>query len=364
MKNFMKTILSAVQTWTKGKIKESTADWNQNDSSADNYVKNRTHWEEEVEKEVVVLSQSAITIESGGVENIDFNVYLEEGLTYTVIWNGEIYECLARNDGYDDIYIGNQTLSDGWSFPETIASSEPFFIATYAKNNWNTIRAEQGEYAVGIYVSTTQTVVHTLDAKYLPEEYATVEEVQTAQTTAETAQATADGAQSTADNAQATADGKMDATNPVGTGSFSMNRKSGNAVGNYSISLGYNCTASGEYSLAEGYSAAAYGNGSHAEGWSTRATSNSSHVQGKNNIEDTDAKYAHIVGNGTSNDARSNAHTLDWDGNAWFQGDVYVGSTDGVNRDDGSKKLATEEYTDNAVSQKAQVQIITWEADD
>lgn len=44
MKNFMSTILSAFKDWTKTEIKDSTADWNQNDSSANNYVKNRTHW--------------------------------------------------------------------------------------------------------------------------------------------------------------------------------------------------------------------------------------------------------------------------------------------------------------------------------
>lgn len=32
--------------------------------------------------------------------------------------------------------------------------------------------------------------------------------------------------------------------------------------------------------------------------------------------------YAHIVGNGTSDTARSNAHTLDWNGNAWYAGSV------------------------------------------
>ena len=37
---------------------------------------------------------------------------------------------------------------------------------------------------------------------------------------------------------------------------------------------------------------------------------------------DTENKYAHIVGNGTSNENRSNAYTLDWDGNAWFAGDI------------------------------------------
>ena len=55
------------------------------------------------------------------------------------------------------------------------------------------------------------------------------------------------------------------------------------------------------------------------------------------------------MGNGDYNQ-RSNAHTLDWSGNAWFSGDVYVGSTSGTNKDEGSKKLVTEEYVDNKFS--------------
>lgn len=51
--------------------------------------------------------------------------------------------------------------------------------------------------------------------------------------------------------------------------------------------------------------------------------------------------YSHIVGNGTSDTERSNAYTLDWEGNAWFAGNVYVGSTSGTNKDDGSVRLAT-----------------------
>ena len=61
---------------------------------------------------------------------------------------------------------------------------------------------------------------------------------------------------------------------------------------------------------------------SHAEGFSTKASGNYSHVQGKYNINDPDEKYASIVGNGESDTARSNAHTLDWEGNAWYAGTV------------------------------------------
>lgn len=104
---------------------------------------------------------------------------------------------------------------------------------------------------------------------------------------------------------------KMDKENPTGTGSFSLNRKDGSVVGECSF----------------------------AEGQNTIASSTNQHVQGSYNIEDATGEYAHIVGNGTDEGARSNAYTLDWDGNAWFAGDVYIGGT-GQN-DETATKLAT-----------------------
>ncbi len=151
--------------------------------------------------------------------------------------------------------------------------------------------------------------------------------------------------------------------NPVFTGSMSLGRKEGSSIGENSYAVGYDVeasgiashaeseftTASGSCSHAEGYSTiasadqshaegyntiasgncshaegeftTASGDCSHAEGGNTTASSNYQHVQGKYNIEDTNNKYAHIVGNG-SNDNKSNAHTLDWEGNAWYAGDV------------------------------------------
>ena len=163
----------------------------------------------------------------------------------------------------------------------------------------------------------------------------------------------------------------MSATDPVGTGSFSMNREEGSTVGNYSSVFGRYSIASGGYSHAEGYGSKATafsahaegggttasgsnshaeGNGTtasgsdshaegnytvasgmyaHSEGYYTKASSKFQHVQGKYNIEDTENKYAHIVGNGESGTIRSNAHTLDWNGNAWFAGDVTATDSEG-----------------------------------
>ena len=113
----------------------------------------------------------------------------------------------------------------------------------------------------------------------------------------------------------------------------------------YSHAEGYKSISVGNYSHAEGEQTTAAGKGSHAEGLGTQANGEYQHTQGKWNLIDSEQKYAHIVGNGTSNINRANIHTLDWNGNACYVGDVYA---NGANTETG-KKLATEEYVDNAI---------------
>ena len=102
---------------------------------------------------------------------------------------------------------------------------------------------------------------------------------------------------------------------------------------------GYSTTASGQGSHAEGKNTIASGQSSHAEGLNTVASGKDQHVQGRFNL--SDSSYAHIVGNGTSESTRGNAHTLDWSGNAWFAGDVMVGNNKEV--------LVTKEYIDDKI---------------
>lgn len=85
--------------------------------------------------------------------------------------------------------------------------------------------------------------------------------------------------------------------------------------------------AYGSATHAEGQHTIASGDSSHAEGYYTIAQGPNQHVQGKYNIANT-SSYAHIVGNGTGPNARSNAHTIDWSGNAWFAGNIKVGGID------------------------------------
>ena len=101
---------------------------------------------------------------------------------------------------------------------------------------------------------------------------------------------------------------------------------------------GRNTDAHGIYSHAEGEDTVANGTNSHAEGLGTVASGVASHSQnrktiaasdyqtaiGKWNVEDANGINALIIGNGTADDVRSNAFTVDWDGNIDFSGKMSV----------------------------------------
>ncbi len=123
--------------------------------------------------------------------------------------------------------------------------------------------------------------------------------------------------------------------NTEASGSYShAEGHSATALGFCSHAEGFSTIASGEYSHAEGRSTAASGDQSHAEGLWTKASHKSQHVEGEYNIEDTSTAaantrgtYVHIVGNGTADNARSNALTLTWDGDLWHSGKLSHGNS-------------------------------------
>lgn len=134
---------------------------------------------------------------------------------------------------------------------------------------------------------------------------------------------------------------------PAFTGSISMGRQAETTVGLRSIAVGNNAAATGNYSGAIGNYTVAGGNGAVAVGNKSEATGNNSLASGEQtianhrsqvafgeyNVQDPNTTYtgrgtyAEIVGNGTSNSARSNARTLDWNGNEWLAGNLTLGST-------------------------------------
>ena len=125
-------------------------------------------------------------------------------------------------------------------------------------------------------------------------------------------------------------------------------RDSSQDIGDQSFAEGVLVTASGVISHAEGERTTASGFATHAEGGGTTASGDHSHAQNNNtiatrksqtaigefNIRDTTGAdetergdYVLIIGNGTSAQSRSNALTVDWDGNVEIAGSAYDGTT-------------------------------------
>ena len=101
------------------------------------------------------------------------------------------------------------------------------------------------------------------------------------------------------------------------------------ASGYASHAEGESTTASGDFSHAEGSMTTAEGIYSHAEGNNTIANGESQHVQGKYNIADKTSAF--IIGNGSSDNARSNAAKIDWNGNLEVAGNLKDGSGNTLN---------------------------------
>lgn len=103
--------------------------------------------------------------------------------------------------------------------------------------------------------------------------------------------------------------------------------KYGRTSGAYNIARGYACEARGRYTIADG----SHGN----------VSGRPQETFGQFNIPDGTQKYIAIAGNGTDNEHRSNAYMLDYDGNAYFSGNVKIGGTPSDDND-----AATKAYVD------------------
>ena len=247
-------------------------------------------------------------------------------------------------DGINKVYVHNHKSFDGTNFIENENSAViSFFITTmnitFEGNGYfklyevDKVELDNGCLSNNVSIKNSLTVgSHTGDIG----NYSVAEGNYT----------TASGYASHAEGESTTASGSgshAEGNNTTASGIYS------HAEGNNTIASSYNTHAEGCYTVASGHSSHAEGkntnaNGaySHAEGNYTIASSENQHVQGKYNIEDTENKYAHIAGNGTSDTARSNAHTLDWNGNAWFKGNVSI---DGTPTND--NELVTKKYVDD-----------------
>ncbi|WP_087064140.1 hypothetical protein [Intestinibacillus massiliensis] len=313
------------------------SDWEMNDESNPAFIKNRPFFTDTPQSVVKYSNPSLSFVATEGNEQVFAatgsveNTFIT-GETYLVLFDGDAYFCIAKTvEG--KIAIGNMHIVHT-GFEDT---KEPFLFIIV--EDMFQIGTTLTGATHSITISHYSVDIHKIDLKYLPirSDVQVEDGVMVIPTFA--------GRQVKGSQYAEVFNLYEDYL------AYHKNEASGfcshaegcetDAIGDYSHAEGNGTTASGAHSHAEGLSTTASGSGSHAEGFDTTASGkyshaegngtiasgDSQHVQGKFNLEDTEKKYAHIVGAGDYSGSRANIHTLDWKGNAWFSGTVCADGT-------------------------------------
>lgn len=147
-KSFIETTISGLRTWVLNCFKKYRSDWEQNDPTAEDYIKNKPFGENSdgsvkqiSGKYVEGAGYSDITwttivpettdIVANNLREISYAAIPEEG-TVKVVWNGEEYSTEAVNQVFNQqkcIFVGNLSIAD-----MGVDTGEPFvfiFVNNY-----------------------------------------------------------------------------------------------------------------------------------------------------------------------------------------------------------------------------------------
>ena len=111
------------------------SDWNQNDEEANDYIKNRSHYDNGIVENILVDNQTI-----SGFEVIENSIYfalnpffinLVKDRTYKVSWDGTEHELVAKFDEDDlMVYIGDLNFGEDIPFVISSASDSATFVET------------------------------------------------------------------------------------------------------------------------------------------------------------------------------------------------------------------------------------------
>ena len=365
------------------------SDWEEEDSTDLAYVLNRpairagdgdnSIVEGQIEDDETSYAECTIYV-TGDANATTFTYTTNDDLTNFTASGSYIYYPNGIYDTYRykriiSIDKTNQTLELSGAISTSAVSNGEVLIRKYASNvsSYRNAHAE-GSYTLAIgnsshaegYITFAGVYAHAEGhSSKATENSAHAEGYNTTASSyyshAEGSNTTASGNGSHAEGSNTTASGTgahAEGYNTTASNSYSHAEGSGTtASGNYTHAEGYNTIASGYYSHAEGYNTTASGQCAHSEGYNTTTNKAYSHVEGFNTVvgalyQHVQGKYnvsdstsAFIIGNGTNENARSNAYTLDWSGNGVYAGKVTVGTAPTADMD-----VATKKYVDDTVS--------------
>lgn len=114
----------------------------------------------EMTGEIIIVESFTSEYGSETPKRNQFELALEEGETYIVNWDAEVYECICFIDDWDRLVVGNASLMETGD-----NTNEPFLIGVQDGDSF--VKAQiAGEHTLTMsYIGTT---IKTLDPKYLP----------------------------------------------------------------------------------------------------------------------------------------------------------------------------------------------------
>lgn len=162
-------------------IEVSQPDYEQNDTTAPDYIKNRTHYKEENFVVTEILPETTLTmldLDDDGVGDayvLDHLIDIEANKTYVVNWRGTEYTCTSieldpDGDGATSIYLGDIYTMSGGTIGD-VSTGEPFVIALdQGITGLIDLAGNTDPLTVSISAREDASIYHKLDKNYIPDE--------------------------------------------------------------------------------------------------------------------------------------------------------------------------------------------------
>ena len=302
----------------------SQSDWSQSDSSADDFIKNKPAIRQQandggiLENGALSARGTASRAEGAGTTASGDYSHAEGSGTSTIGYSSHAEGSSTTASGYSAHAEGGGTTASGQTAHAEGSGTSATGDDSHAEGGGT---KAIGDYSHAEGASTKATGDYSHAEGGSTEATGIYSHTEGTSTKAIGTGAHAEGQGGTASGSSSHAEG--DSTTASGGGSHSE---------------GGGTTASGSHSHAEGGGTVASGDYSHAEGTHTTANHLAQHVFGTHNIPDSSTasssaigNYVEIVGNGFDISHRSNARTLDWNGNEEVAGDVRANACGGAN---------------------------------
>ncbi len=139
-------------------------DWNQNDDTQPDYVKNRPFYTGDPAVTVLVEESTASFSDLGGVYRgeVASTFSAKVGNTYKVYWDGAVYESVCADYGAGHTAIGNPSIAGAGA-----DTGEPFFIVPNGQSIYIYTADTSASHTFSISGFSVEFV--KIDEKYLPE---------------------------------------------------------------------------------------------------------------------------------------------------------------------------------------------------